>query len=199
MQKSEAYDYYYKLQAGIKHPFLKQEGFRILTNRFGKESMANKFTDGGLSLPASTTRQPKWSPSSLPKGVDADIFNKLMAPNKGKYLFVDFWGTSCGPCRWQINSEKETREKYANNPDFDFVFITCKDWSPNKKVYDDYVKEQGLKHSYLISNDDFNYMMQLFRFTGVPHIVFIDPDGNVLDADFIYIDLDSAIKWIQDQ
>jgi len=195
-QKSEAYDYFYKLQEGIKHPFLKQEGFRILTSRFGKESVTDKFTDGGLSVPGSTAKQPKWSPRSLPNGVDADIFKKLMARHKGKYVFVDFWGVSCGPCRSAINGQKEIREQYANNPDFDFVFITCKDWSPDKKVYDNYVKEQGLKHSYMISNDDFNYMMQLFRFNGVPHYVFIDPDGNVLDTDFF--DLVSGIKWIQE-
>jgi hypothetical protein len=91
------------------------------------------------------------------------------------------------------------REQYADSPDFDFVFVTCKDWSPNKKVYDDYVKDQNLKHSYFISDDDFKSMMQLFRFTGIPHYVFIDPDGNVLDANFICLDFEEAIKWIQEQ
>lgn len=198
-QKSEAYDYFYKLQEGIKHPFLKQEGFRILASRFGKESMTDKLTDGGLSVPGSTAKQPKWEPRSLPNGVDAGIFKKLMARHKGKYVFVDFWGVICAPCRSAINGDKVMREKYANNPDFDFVFITCKDWSPDKKVYDNYVKEQGLKHSYMISDDDFNYMMQLFRFNGVPHYVFIDPDGNVLDTDFSRFGFEDAIKWIQDK
>lgn len=199
MQKKEAYDYYYALQAGIKLSFLKQEGFRILTSRFGNDNKANNKSDGGLSLPENTAEQPKWSPRSLSKGVDADIFKRLMARHKGKYVFVDFWGTSCGPCRSSINGQKGTREKYANNPDFDFVFITCKDWSPNKNVYDNYVKEQSLKHSYFISNDDFNYMMQLFRFTGVPHYVFIDPVGHVLDADFSRLGFEDAIKLIQDK
>lgn len=197
MQKREAYDYYYALQAGIKHSFLKQEGFRLLASRFGNDNKANNTSDCAISFPENTAEQPKWSPRSLPKGVDADIFKRLMARHKGKYVFVDFWGTSCGPCRSAINGEKGTREKYANNPDFDFVFITCKDWSPNKNVYDDYVKEQGLKQSYYISNDDFNYMMQLFRFTGVPHYVFIDPDGNVLDTDFSRLGFEEAINWIQ--
>lgn len=198
-QKNEAYDFFYKLQEGINHPFLKQEGFRILKSRFGNESMTDKLTDGGLSIPTNTAKQAKWTPRSLPNGVDADIFKKLMARHKGKYVFVDFWGVICAPCRSAINGDKETREKYANNPDFDFVFITCKDWSPDKKVYENYVKEQGLKHSYMISDDDFNYMMQLFRFTGVPHYVFMDPDGNVLDTDFSRFGLEDAIKWIQNK
>lgn len=46
---------------------------------------------------------------------------------------------------------------------------------------------------------DFKSMMQLFRFTGIPHYVFIDPDGNVLDANFICLDFEEAIKWIQEQ
>jgi len=199
MQKREAYDYFYALQAGIKHPFLKQEGFRILASLFGNDNLGDKNTDGGFSLPENADEESRWLPRSLPEGLDADIFSKLMADHKGKYVFVDFWGTSCGPCRGDINSSKEMREQCADSPDFDFVFVTCKDWSPNKKVYDDYVKEQNLKHSYFISDDDFKSMMQLFRFTGIPHYVFIDPDGNVLDANFIRLDFEEAIKWIQEQ
>ncbi len=196
MEKNEAYAYYAKLREGIKNPFLRQEGLRILRARFGKEEVY--ITDGGISLPRiSDTPLPKWMPMSFPKGKDAEIFRKLIAPYKGKYLFVDFWGTSCGPCRWGIEEKKNTREKYKNNGIFEFVFVTCKTWSPNKDAYEKYVKEQGLEHSLFVSDDEFNYMMQLFRFTGVPHYVFIDPDGKVLDTDFeMFLGFDKARNWI---
>jgi len=195
--KNEAYAYYIKLSEGIKNPFLQQEGLRILRSQFGIEE--TRITDGGISmLQISDKPLSKWVSLSLPKGKDADIFSKQIAPYKGKYLFVDFWGTSCGPCRWGIEEKKSTREKYKNNGVFEFVFITCKMWSPDQNAYEKYVKEQGLEHSNLVSNDDFNYMQQLFRFTGVPHYLFIDPEGKVLDTNFeMYIGFEEARKWIQ--
>ena len=195
--KNEAYAYYIKLSEGIKNPFLQQEGLRILRSQFGIEE--TRITDGGISmLQISDKPLSKWVSLSLPKGKDVDIFSKQIAPYKGKYLFVDFWGTSCGPCRWGIEEKKSTREKYKNNGVFEFVFITCKMWSPDQNAYEKYVKEQGLEHSNLVSNDDFNYMQQLFRFTGVPHYLFIDPEGKVLDTNFeMYIGFEEARKWIQ--
>jgi len=195
--KNEAYAYYAKMSEGIKNPFLQQEGLRVLRSQFGNED--TRITDGGISMPHISDKPlPKWVPLSLPKGKDADIFSKLIAPYKGKYLFVDFWGTSCGPCRWGIEEKKSTREKYKNNGVFEFVFITCPQWTPDKNAYEKYAKEQGLEHSIIVSNDDFNYMQQLFRFTGVPHYLFIDPEGKILDVDFeMYIGFEEARKWIQ--
>jgi hypothetical protein len=41
-------------------------------------------------------------------------------------------------------------------------------------------------------------MQQLFRFTGVPHYLFIDPKGKILDVDFeMYTGFEEARKWIQ--
>ncbi len=196
MDKNDAYAYYYKLSEGIKNPFLKQEGLRIVKSRFGNDEIQS--SDAGVSSPKMSGTLPKWVPLSLPKGKDAEIFSKLIAPFKGQYLFVDFWGTSCGPCRWGIEQKKMTREKYKNDKRFTFVFITCKEWSPNFQLYEKYVKEQGLSHSLYVSNDDFNYMMQLFRFNGVPHYLFIDPNGKVLDTDFeMFLGFEKALKWLQ--
>lgn len=197
MGKNEAYAYFAKLSEGIKNPYLYREGLRILRSRFGNE---NKFpVDGGIKPPQISDKPlAKWSPRSLPTGKDADIFSQLIAPYKGKYLFIDFWGILCGPCKWGIEEKKNTREKYKDNGVFEFVFITCPQWTPDKVVYEKYVQEQGLKNSVIISNDDFNYMQQLFHFTGVPHYIFVDPNGQILDVNFeMYLGFEEARKWIQ--
>jgi thiol-disulfide isomerase/thioredoxin len=195
--KNEAYAYYAKMSEGIKNPFLRQEGLRVMKRQFGKEE--TRMTDRGISIvPLSDKPLPKWVPLSLSKGKDAEIFSKLIAPYKGKYLFVDFWGLLCGPCRWGIEEKKSVREKYKNNGVFEFVFITCPKWTPDKNACEKYAKEQGLEHSIIVSDDDFNYVQQLFRFTGVPHYLFIDPKGKILDVDFeMYIGFEEARKWIQ--
>ncbi len=195
--KNEAYAYYGKIASGIQHPFLKQEGLRIMKSQFGTENTLA--TDRGVSTPALPDKPlPQWVPLSLPANKEAELFSKLIAPYKGKYLFVDFWGTSCGPCRWGIEDKKSVRDKYKDNAKFEFVFITCNTWSPNMAAYEKYVVDQGLVNSYYVSNDDFNYFQQLFRFRGVPHYLFIDPNGKVLDLDFeMYLGFERARQWIE--
>lgn len=198
MDKNEAYAYYYKLKEGIKHPYLQQEGLRIVRNYFGEERNNSDAVEMTTSISGSIPT--KWIPVPLPDRKDAMIFKRLIEPYKGKYLFIDFWGTSCGPCRWGIEEKKEVREQYKNNNTFEFVFITSKMWSPDRTAYEKYVKDQNLEHSLYLSDDDFNYMTQLFHFTGVPHYVMIDPEGNVIDNDFeMFTGFENARKWMSEQ
>ncbi len=119
----------------------------------------------------------------LPAGKATDIFNKIIAPHKGKILFIDFWATSCGPCVGGIKRMKETRKEYENHKDIDFVFITDKRGSQEKK-YNEFVKEQELKNTYRISADEYLYLRQLFKFNGIPRYVVIDKDGKVISDNF---------------
>lgn len=119
----------------------------------------------------------------LPNSPATDVFNKIIAPYKGKVLFVDFWATTCGPCVGSIKHMKETRKKYEGNTDFDFVFITDQRSSPEKN-YNDFVKEQELKNTYRISTDEYNLLRQLFRFNGIPRYVVIDQKGDVINDNF---------------
>lgn len=113
----------------------------------------------------------------------AEIFRRLMEPHKGKILYVDFWATTCGPCIYGIKENKELREKHKDHPDFDFVFITDESSTPEKD-YAPFVAEHSLYNSYRISKDDMNYLMQLFRFSGIPHYVKVGKDGKILDDDY---------------
>ena len=119
----------------------------------------------------------------LPKGEATDVFRKIIAPFKGKVLFVDFWATTCGPCVGSIKKMKEIREKYKGNPDFEFIFIADERSSP-ESVYSRFVEEQELEHTHRITLDEFNLLRQLFKINGIPRYVVIDREGNVLDEDF---------------
>jgi hypothetical protein len=78
---------------------------------------------------------------------------------------------------------KDTRAKYAGNPDFDFVFITDDRTSP-RNDYDKFVAEQELKNIHRISADEMNYLRQLFKFNGIPRYIVINKEGNVCNDDF---------------
>ena len=115
----------------------------------------------------------------LPEGKATDIFRGIIDKYKGKVVFVDFWATTCGPCRSGIEHTAELRRKYKNHPEFQFVYITSEEESP-EKAYNEYV-EKHLKgeECYRIPATDYHYLRQLFRFNGIPHYELIEKDGSV--------------------
>ena len=115
----------------------------------------------------------------LPEGKAADIFRNIIKAHAGKMLFVDFWSTSCGSCRSGIEATANLREKYKDHPDFQFIYITNQRESP-KQYYDQYVgKNLKGEASYWISETDFHYLRELFKFNGIPHYEFVEKDGSI--------------------
>lgn len=115
----------------------------------------------------------------LPEGKATDIFRNIIKNHPGKVLFVDFWGTSCAPCRAGIEHTADLREKYRNHPDFQFIYITDERNSP-ATAYRAYV-EKNLKGeaNYRVSETEFNYLRQLFKFNGIPHYELVEKDGSI--------------------
>lgn len=115
----------------------------------------------------------------LPEGEAADIFRRIIKEHEGKVLFVDFWATSCGPCRAGIEATAELRRRYKNHPDFKFIYITGERESP-RAHYDKYVDEH-LKGeaSYYLSDKEYSLMRQLFKFNGIPHYEMVEKDGTI--------------------
>ena len=162
LDRSAANELWGELKPGITDPFLLATG----------EAMLNKM------LP-----EKEFSAYSLSPSVGTDIFKKIIDPFKGKILFVDFWATTCGPCVGNIKHMKPTRERYKDNPDFEFIFITEKRASPQQD-YTKFVEEQALKNTFYVSTDDFNHLRELFKFNGIPRYVAMDIEGKVLNPDF---------------
>lgn len=172
--------YWGELKKTIGDSFLIAEGERIVNKKFPefkkivvKDSEKSNHKD--LALKASTRK--------LPKGKPTNIFEDIIKPYRGKILFVDFWATTCAPCVGSIKKMKETRAKYKDNPNIDFVFITAKNASP-LRTYSKFIKEQELVNTHIIESDNFNYLRQLFKFNGIPKYVVIAKNGEIIDDDY---------------
>jgi len=162
LPKTSALEYWDSLKVGIKNPILIKTGKDILLKTFPESSVSSY---------------------ELPKGMATDVFKKIIDPFRGKILFIDFWATTCGPCVAGIKRMKATREKYKDNPDFEFIFITDEGSSP-LETYNSMVVEQELKNTFRINKDDFFYLRQLFKFNGIPHYAAIDKNGKVISDHF---------------
>ena len=115
----------------------------------------------------------------LPEGKATEVFRNIIKNHSGKVLFVDFWATTCGPCRAGIEATADLRKKYKDHPEFQFIYITSQKDSPEKD-YQKYV-EKNLKGEacYYVSEAEFNYLRQLFQFNGIPHYELVEKDGSI--------------------
>lgn len=174
--KGDARLFLSKYEDGITHPFLKQEAERLLNKNYPENGAA------GYIMPEDE------------KGTE--IMKKIIDPFKGKMLFVDFWGIFCGPCVAGIKDRKETRAEHKGNPDFEFIFITSDGESPLDR-YNTFVEEQQLEHTYRLTDDEYLYLRQLFKFNGIPRYVVIDKEGRVLDDDFNMYSFEYELKKLK--
>ena len=115
----------------------------------------------------------------LPEGKATEIFRNIIKNHSGKVLFVDFWATTCAPCRGEIEATADLRKKYKDHPEFQFIYITGQKDSP-EKAYKKYV-EKNLKGEacYYVSETEFNYLRQLFQFNAIPHYELVEKDGSI--------------------
>lgn len=163
MERNVALDYITKLNQTIANPFLQKESFRIFEKKFpSMEQIAYK----------------------LPEGKATELFRRMVDPQKGKYVLVDFWATTCGPCCGGIKQMRPIREKYKDSSDFTFVYITDDRSSPEKD-YNDFIAENAMgENLFRITEDEYNYLRQLFKFNGIPRYVLLNREGDVVDDNF---------------
>lgn len=114
------------------------------------------------------------------------ILRKITDRYRGKYVLIDFWSTTCGPCRGQIERTAKLRAKYRDSDDIRLIFITSEDESPEND-YKKYV-EKNLAESdcYRLPADDYRYLQQLFHIYGIPHSETLNREGRVLRKGITY-------------
>ena len=104
---------------------------------------------------------------------------------RGKFVFIDFWGTWCGGCIYEMPYVKEMREKISASKLFVVGFVN--DNRDSLKKY--------------LSNNSFNYpnvlldslYLEKCEVESYPTKVLLDPEGRILSTDFIAENLTEAV------
>ena len=147
----------------FKHPYFRQK--------------AEQFRDRKLSQKDLVTQLP-YTPA-------AEMIRTLADKYPGMFLFIDFWGMSCGPCRAAIQQSKELRAEIAKRDDVKLIFIAEESTPDGSDAYKKYVAEWlAGEEAVCVSNADFSRLQEMFEFNGIPHYETITPDGYRVSEDY---------------
>jgi len=109
--------------------------------------------------------------------LDINGKNVSLSDFKGKYVFIDFWATWCGPCRAEIPAYKQLIADYKGH---NIVFISMS-VDKDKAAWEKMVKED--KFEWLQLHDPQTIKAnKKYLVMYIPTFTLIDPDGKIVNA-----------------
>lgn len=109
-----------------------------------------------------------------------ELLNGIINKHKNKVLYIDFWGTFCGPCITDFKYASKLKEYYRGK-DVAFIYL-CE--RGDEKRWNDIIKEFKVSGDhYLLNNRQYVGLSKMFNLTYVPRYILIDKTGKIIDAD----------------
>jgi thiol-disulfide isomerase/thioredoxin len=128
----------------------------------------NRCKNGNIANALSTLK--------VKEGAKAPDFSvTTLAALSGKYVFIDFWGTWCAPCRQEIPNVKALASNYSD--DKLFVLGLASDPAETVKKF---ISENDIKYENAVLS---NEITQKYGIRYFPTTLLIGPDGVIIAKD----------------
>lgn len=156
----EAKRYYDRLMEQLTDTTLR----RVVGTRFGSELGHELQKEDDISL--------------VSIAGDTTSMRKIIADNRGKVLYVDFYASWCAPCMAGMPASEQLRKQYADKEAV-FVYLALND-KPDKwrnaleKAY-----LQGVEHNYLILEPRLSTMIENLEIQSIPRLLLFDRRGEL--------------------
>ena len=92
----------------------------------------------------------------------------------GRLVWVNFWATSCEPCRTEMPAMQRLAEAYP-----DELLILGVDWGEDPAVVRDFVERYGIRYPILL-DPDLDAFYRWAATDGLPRHYFVGAEGTVL-------------------
>ena len=108
----------------------------------------------------------------------------------GKYVYLDFWGTWCAPCREEIPILKSIYSEYQNE-NFELNGIA----NDNFEELQDFINKQEISWEQILQSEDKSIIAD-YGVTGYPTTFLIDPEGKIISKNIRAVELSEKLKEI---
>lgn len=99
---------------------------------------------------------------------------------KGRYTYIDFWATWCGPCCKEIPYLEALVAKYKGNPAMRFVSISL---DTNKEAWlKKLAADKPEWEQYNIPQAEQGACAELYGISGIPRFILFDKEGKMMNA-----------------
>src|SRR5690606_22821788 len=121
------------------------------------------------------------SPAPMVTLQDTSGNSKTFAAYAGRYIYIDFWATWCGPCIQEIPYLQAVEREYAGKTVVSVSIAT--DTERDRQHWVDFVRDRGL-HGEQAWPDAFKTkrISESCYITHSPRIVLLDQAGKIVDA-----------------
>ena len=125
----------------------------------------------------------------------AQLFEAILAPHRGKVVFVDFWNTWCGPCRAAIEHIEPLKDTTLKHDDLVWIYI-ANETSP-LITYRTMIPGIHGQH-YRLSNEQWDALCKPLKIGAIPAYVLVDKDGTYARRDDL-MDTRLLVKTLQEK
>lgn len=96
---------------------------------------------------------------------------------KGKYIFLNFWATWCGPCIYEMPSMEKLYQKLKTKKKFVMLAVSID--KGGHELVKRFVRENKLTFTILLDKD--SEIAAAYGVMGIPSTYLIDPQGFIIN------------------
>ena len=116
------------------------------------------------------------------------ILRKILEPFKGRIVYLDLWGTWCGPCKEKLKESHHVKEQLK---DYDIVYLYLANRSPEDS-WKNVIKEYNLTGAncvhYNLPQQQQAAIEQFLKVDSFPTYKLIDKQGTIHDLHWLHAD-----------